>query len=63
MEVRKVNVEYVLPQWFTTCSECKSELVFSRKDTVMHTYSVDGKRHFFIQCPICGKWQKTHIEK
>lgn len=63
MKVIKENVNYKLPLWVTTCSECKSELVFSRKDTVMHMYGIDGKREFFIQCPICGKWQKTHMEK
>ena len=63
MEVRKVNLNYKLPEWVTECNECKSELVFSRKDTVIHTHSIDGKREFFIQCPICGRWQKTHLEK
>lgn len=63
MQVLKPNTKYKLPYWRVICSECKSELAYTRKDTIMYTHSIDGKREFFIQCPVCGHWQKTYLDK
>ncbi len=55
MKLRKVNINYKIDGWVTTCHTCGSEYGFTMKDTILS----NGEK--YVQCPHCGDWHKVSV--
>ena len=55
MKLRKVNINYKVDGWVTTCNTCGSEYDFNMKDTILS----NGEK--YVQCPNCGDWHKVSV--